>query len=331
LNKNLSHHVQFNASYTWSHALTSGEDFFGLSEPGDFVNTRPELGPAFNDIRHAVNMGVVLDSGRMFTNHFMGAVGNNLGLSWVGQLQSGRPYPLSTGTSPFGGSARFFGAGSETQQRPNITADGTVNTSGIASFDGGTALFGPGAVTACVAAGFPTTQCQSIQNAFAPPVGVTFTGAVDAVTGEAVTFSQVNGNVGRDAARGSPFYKFDASLHKDITMPRYENIKLELRFDAFNLFNHTNATLFNTNDVLNVMSPSVTNAGTPGAIVNPDFFTCTGCMRPNGTFVGTNGKTLTLADLQKGGKILSSPFNGLGDPGSDDGPRKLQLSFHVRF
>ncbi|HEY1524906.1 MAG TPA: hypothetical protein VGH51_01605, partial [Candidatus Angelobacter sp.] len=331
LNKNLSHHVQFNASYTWSHALTSGEDFFGLSEPGDFVNTRPELGPAFNDIRHAVNMGVVLDSGRMFTNHFMGAVGNNLGLSWVGQLQSGRPYPLSTGTSPFGGSARFFGAGSETQQRPNITADGTVNTSGIASFDGGTALFGPGAVAACIAGGFPTTQCNAIQNAFAPPVGVTFTGAVDAVTGEAVTFSQVNGNLGRDAARGSPFYKFDASLHKDITMPRYENIKLELRFDAFNVFNHTNATLFNTNDVLNVMSPSVTNIGTPGATVNSDFFTCTGCMRPNGTYVGNNGKTLTLADLQKGGKILSSPFNGLGDPGSDDGPRKLQLSFHVRF
>ncbi len=331
LSKNMSHHIQFNASYTWSHALTSGEDFFGLSEPGDFVNTRPELGPAFNDIRHAVNMGVVLDSGKMFTNHFMGALGNNLGLSWVGQLQSGRPYPLSTGTAPFGGSARFFGAGSETQQRPNVTADGTVNTSGIASFDGGNALFGPGAVAACVAAGFPTAQCNSIQNAFAPPGGVTFTGAVDAVTGQAVTFSKVNGDVGRDAARGSPFYKFDASLHKDITMPKYENIKLELRFDAFNVFNHTNATLFNTNDVLNVMSPSVTNAGTPGATVNPDFFTCTGCMRPNGTYVGTNGKTLTLADLQKGGKILSSPFNGLGDPGSDDAPRKLQLSFHVRF
>ena len=33
--KRFSNHVQFNTSYTWSHALTSGEDFFGLSEPGD--------------------------------------------------------------------------------------------------------------------------------------------------------------------------------------------------------------------------------------------------------------------------------------------------------
>jgi hypothetical protein len=119
-------------------------------------------------------------------------------------------------------------------------------------------------------------------------------------------------------------------------MPKYENIKLELRFDAFNIFNHANLTSNNTNDVLNVLSPSVTNPGTPGAIVNPDFFTCTGCIRPNGTYVGVNGKTLTVADLQKGGKINWSPFfsgtnTGIGSPGSDDGPRKLQLSFHVRF
>jgi Carboxypeptidase regulatory-like domain/TonB dependent receptor len=331
LNKNMSHHVQFNASYTWSHALTSGEDFFGLSEPGDYVNTRPELGPAFNDIRHAVNMGVVLDSGRMFSNHFAGAIGNNLGLSWVGQLQSGRPYPISTGSAGFGGSGRFFGAGSETQQRPNVAADGTINTSSIASFDGSNALFGPGAVAACISAGFPTAQCQSIQNAFAPPAGVTKTGAVDVITGDPVTFKTINGNLGRDAGRGSPFYKFDASLHKTINMPRYENIKLELRFDAFNVFNHSNLISNNTNDVLSVLVPSVT-----GGVPNPDFFTCTGCMRPNGTYVGTNGKTLTVADLQKGGKINWSPFfsgnnTGIGSPGADDAPRKLQLSFHVRF
>ena len=75
MEKSLSSHVQFNASYTWSHALTSGEDFFGLSEPGDFVNTRPELGPAFNDVRHAVNMGVVLDSGKMTSQSFRRSFG----------------------------------------------------------------------------------------------------------------------------------------------------------------------------------------------------------------------------------------------------------------
>jgi hypothetical protein len=332
VNKNFSNHVQFNASYTWSHAITSGEDFFGLSEPGDYVNIRPELGPAFNDIRHAANMGVVLDSGRMVTNRYMGWIANNLGLSWVGQLQSGRPYPVSTGSSGFGGSARFFAVGSETQQRPNVAADGTINTSSIASFDGTNALFGPGAVAACITAGFPTAQCNSIQNAFAAPAGVTNTGAVDIVTGDPVTFKSINGNLERNAGRGSPFVKFDASLHKTFAMPKYENIKLELRFDAFNIFNHSNLISNNTNDALNVMSPSIDGVGG----VNPDFFTCTGCMRPNGTYVGTNGKTLTIADLQKGGKIGWSPFfsngnTGIGEPGADDAPRKLQLSFHVRF
>jgi hypothetical protein len=329
INKNFSKHVQFTGSYTWSHALTSGEDFFGLSEPGDYVNVRPELGPAFNDIRHAANMGVVLDSGHMTTNRWAAVFANNLGLSWVGQIQSGRPYPLSTGSSGFGSSGRFFGAGNETQQRPSILPDGTITTSGIAGFDGGNALFGPNAVAKCIAAGLPAAQCNGIQNTFLAPVSNS--GAIDAITGDAVDFQKVNGNVGRDAARGSGFVKFDASLHKSFSMPRAENIKLELRFDAFNIFNHTNLIAYNSNDILEVLTPSVTNPGGPTAVVNSDFFSCAGCMRPNGTYVGTDGSVLHLANLQKGNKINGSVFNGLGNPGADDAPRKLQLSFHVRW
>jgi hypothetical protein len=333
--KSMSNHVQFNASYTWSHALTSGEDFFGLSEPADFVNIRPELGPAFNDVRHAVNMSVVLDSGHVVDNHFMGWVANNLGLSWLGQIQSGRPYPLSTGTSGFNSSARFFGAGSETQQRPSVLPDGTITTAGIASFDGANALFGPGAVTSCIAGGFAPAQCASIQNTFLAPVASS--GAIDAITGQAVDFKLASGNVERDAGRGSPFARFDASLYKSFTV--HENVKLELRFDAFNVFNHANWGSFNSNDVLSVLGPSVTR-DVDGNItgVAPDFFTCNTCMRPNGTYAGSSGQTLHLRDLQKGkvsSDFLNPAFGGLGDPAADDlngiGPRKLQLSFHVRF
>ncbi len=332
--KSFSKHVQFNASYTWSHALTSGEDFFGLSEPGDFVNIKPERGPAFNDIRHAANMGVVLDSGKMFANRFMGWAGNNLGLSWIGQLQSGRPYPISTGTSGFGSNARFFGAGNETQQRPSVLPDGTITTAGIASFNGNNALFGPNAVTACInglGAAF-TAQCQAIQNTFLAPGGG-FSGAKDAITGDQVDFQKVNGNLVRDAGRGSPFVKFDASLHKSFAMPRAENVKLEFRFDAFNVLNHSNWISFNSNDTTNALAPSIASK----TAVNPDFFTCTSCMRPNGTFAGNAGQILHLSDLQHGkvsNNLLSaatSAFNFLGDPGNADIPRTLQLSFHVRF
>jgi hypothetical protein len=335
--KKFSNYVQFVASYTWAHAVTSSEDFFGLSEPGNEASCcRSEMGPAFNDIRHAANMGVVLDSGKRTTERWLGLFANNLGLSWVGQIQSGRPYPISTGSAPFGSSERFFGAGNETQQRPNVLPDGTISTAGIASFDGGNALFGPGAVATCVAAGFPSAQCTTIQNTFAAPVAPgKSSGAIDVVTGTPVDFQLVNGNLERDAGRGSPFVKFDASLHKSFSIPKYENIKLELRFDAFNVLNHSNLIAYNSNDILEVMTPSGTNLGStdPAKLptLNSDFFSCTGCMRPNGTYVGTNGQTLHVSDLRHGNAIGKSVFNGLGNPGQDDSPRRLQLSFHVRF
>ena len=333
--KMFSNHIQFNASYTWSHAITSSEDFFGISEPGDFRSIRPELGPAYNDVRHAINMGVVLDSGRAFSNKFVGAIANNLGLSWLGQIQSGRPYPLSTGSSSFGNGSRFFGAGSETQQRPNVLADGTISVAGIGAFDQSNANFGPNAVAACVTAGLPAAQCSSIQNTFLAPAGAASAGPRDAITGELVDFQLENGNAERNAARGNAFVRFDASLHKTINIPKYENIKVELRFDAFNIFNHSNWASFNSNDVLTALPLSVdTTAGVP----NADFFSCTGCQRPNGTFVGNNGQVLHIADLRSGRispDLLNPIFNSLGDPAAVDvngiGPRKLQLSFHVRF
>jgi hypothetical protein len=280
-------------------------------------------------------MSVILDSGRATDNRFLGWVANNLGLSWIGQIQSGRPYPISTGSAGFGSSARFFGAGSETQQRPSELPDGSLTTAGIASFDGANALFGPGAVAACITAGFGAAQCAGIQNTFLSPVAKS--GAIDAITGDAVDFKLANGNVGRDAGRGSAFVRFDASLHKNFTI--HENVKLELRFDAFNDFNHSNWGSFNSNDVLSVLGPSVTRDADGNITgVAPDFFSCNTCMRPNGTYAGNNGQILHLSDLQKG-KVspdLTNPvFGGLGDPAADDplgiGPRKLQLSFHVRF
>jgi hypothetical protein len=207
-------------------------------------------------------------------------------------------------------------------------SDGTISSAGIASFNGQNALFGPGAVAACIAGGFPAAQCNAIQNTFLAPAGAAG-GSKDAVTGDQVDFTLVNGNLKKNASRGAPFAKFDASMHKTFNMPKAENVKLDFRFDAFNVFNHTNYTTFINNDATNFMRASAS-----GGIVKPDFFTCTSCMRPNGTFAGSDGRILHLADLQHGtvSKDLLDPiFNGLGDPGGADIPRTLQLSFHVRF
>jgi hypothetical protein len=318
-NKTFNHHIQFNASYTWSHAVASSEDFFGISEPGDFRTISAEMGPAYNDVRHAANMGVVLDSGKLTSNRFMGWVANNLGLSWVGQIQSGRPYPLSTGDTAFANGSRFFGAGSETQQRPNVLPDGTISVAGIGSAGGVIGNFGPNAPAACISAGNPAAICNTIQNTFLAPAGASPFGPIDFLTGDVVDFKLANGNLERNAARGSAFAKFDASLHKQFTV--HENVKLEFRFDAFNVFNHSNWTSFNSNDVLTAL----------GLSFDPN---CTNCQRLNGTFAGNAGQTLHISDLRSG-KVSSDftnpKFGGLGDPAADDRPRVLQLSFHVRF
>lgn len=328
--KRFSHHVQFNASYTWSHALTSGEDFFGISEPGDPRNIRAELGPAFNDIRHAANFGVIVDSGKLTQTNVARWFTNNLTLGFIGQLQSGRPWPISTGSAGFA-NGRFFGAGNETQQRPNVMANGTLSTAGIASFDGSNVLIGPGGVANCNSSGFFTAaQCASIQNTFLAPAGASSLGAIDTLSGDIVDFQFVNGNLERDAGRGSPLYRLDVSLQKTFHMPRAERVSLELRADAFNIFNHSNWQGFNGNDTLNALALSATSAGIPKA----NFFTCTSCVRPNGTLAGSGGQSLTLSMLQHGklDKDLTNPtFGNIGNPTTDDLQRVFQLSFRVRF
>jgi hypothetical protein len=328
--KRLSHHIQFLASYTWSHALTSGEDFFGLSEPGDPRNIRAELGPAFNDIRHAANLNLLLDFGKLTDRSAGRWFANDLTLGFLGQLQSGRPYPISTGTAGFV-NERFFGAGNETQQRPNVLEDGTLSTAGIASSIGSNLLIGPGGVAACIASGQPAALCNLTQNTFLAPAGASALGAVDSITNDIVDFRFLNGNLGRDAGRGNPFYKLDVSLQKTFKMRRADRVSFELRADAFNVFNHTNFQSFNSNDVLAALGLSVDPTT---RAPKPNFFSCTSCQRPDGTYVGSGGQTLRLIDLQHGRvskNLLKPGFGGIGDPATADVPRTLQLSFHIRF
>jgi outer membrane receptor protein involved in Fe transport len=354
VNKRLSHHFQVQASYTWSHALTSGEDFFGLSEPGDPRNIGAELGPAFNDIRHAANFGVTFDSGKLTDRNVLRWFTNDVVMGYVGQLQSGRPYPVSTATTVFG-NARFFGAGNETQQRPNVLPDGTLSAFGVPSADGLNSNFGPGAVATCIASGFPAAQCNSLQNTFLAPGDASAGGPIDSITGDAVDFQQINGNLKRDAGRSLPFYKVDLRLTKSFKIPKTEHVRLELEADAFNLFNHSNFQGNNSNDALSVLSLSLIdnpafNSALPPSSANPpflpasDFFSCSGCLRPAGQYVGTGGQVLTLQDLQRGRtspdllKPIFAPnaprgsfIGGIGDPSTADIPRIFQLSFHVRF
>jgi hypothetical protein len=209
-----------------------------------------------------------------------------------------------------------------------VLPGGIVSVAGIGSFDGSNANFGPNAVSSCIAAGHPASQCNLIvQNTFLAPAGADPNGPIDAFSGDVVDFQLASGNLERNASIGANFVKFDASIHKTFGIPKAENVKIELRFDAFNVFNHSNWSSFNSNDVLTALP------------LSPDP-ACTNCQRLNGTFAGAQGQILNIANLRDG-KVSSNllpghqTFGGLGDPAADDfngvGPRRLQLSFRARF
>jgi hypothetical protein len=322
----MSHHFQIHAGYTWSHTISSTEDFFGVSEPADPLNIRAERADAQADIRHAANIGFVIDTEKLSGIRGLRWLFNDWQFGVAAQLQSGRPYPISTGDIPFGDST-FFGIGNETFQRPSVLADGTLVSTGIAGAFATNYLLGPGAVAACIGAGHPAASCTAMQNTFLAPASASPLGAEDAYTGDVVDFLVPSGNLKRNAGRTDAFYRWDLSVTRSFRIPLRESTRVELRADFFNLFNRANFILNNGNPNLDLLAlPSLTAA---------NFFNCVACINPGtGQYIGANGQVLHLSDLQSGkvSQFLGAPvFGGLGDPTDTDIPRQIQLSIRVRF
>jgi hypothetical protein len=205
-----------------------------------------------------------------------------------------------------------------------VLADGTISTAGIADAFGANYLISSAGVATCLAA-LPAGPCPK-PNTFLAPAGASALGAVDALSGDVVDFQQVNGNLKRNAGRTNPYYRTDLSVTRSFHIPWRETTVLELRADLFNVFNHTNFNLYNA-------APNTSQMVLPS--IAPGWQNCTGCLNPlTGQYIGTNGQALTLAALQHGRispNLLNPIFNGLGDPGSTDLAREIQLSLRVRF
>ncbi len=109
-------------------------------------------------------------------------------------------------------------------------------------------------------------------------------------------------------------------------------MRLELKADVFNIFNHPLFLLFNTNDVLSLMAP------------NPDP-NCRGCLNAQtGRYIGADGRVLKIQDLQNGrvSRDLQNGIfanlnpggirgQGIGDPAGTDISRTVQLSLRFRW
>ncbi len=309
----LAHHLQFTGSYTYSKTLGTSEDFYGASEPANpYASMSLERAPSQQDIRHQGSFSLVVDTEKLFQAPVVKQIANNWDIGVIGSIQSGRPYPISTGDRFFA-SRSFVGIGNESPQRPNVESDGTLNVTNIGSTGQGTLLISQNGHASCPA-------CP--QTTFLAPAGASPLGPVDSLTGDLVDFQFFSGNLVRDAGLTSPYRRFDISLIKAIPIPRHETWRVELKVDLINAFNHPLFTGFNGNDTLNALPVSTSP-------------TCTSCLSAiSGHFIGSGGQVLKLQDLQHGrldSDILNPTFNGVGNPAATDVARIIQLSVRFKF
>jgi hypothetical protein len=215
-------------SYTWGKVIDTSSGYFNVENgPGggstvqNYYDQRSARGVAGYDITHFFSWATVYElpvgrGKRWLQSGPASWILGNWQANYILQARSGQPYNLqvSSDAANLKGSAPNIG----TYARPNIIADpftaGPVPSNPDAACQKTISQGGKAADQVHTAVTW-FNPC-----AFAVPVG---------------SF----GNLGRDAFRGSPVFNMDFSLFKSLPLPR-EGMDLQLRFEAFNVFNVQN-------------------------------------------------------------------------------------------
>jgi hypothetical protein len=228
LERRFSNGLHSLVSYTWGKSIDTSSGYFNVENgPGggstvqNFYDQGSARGVSGYDITHFFSWATVyeLPAGRGKKWLQSGPVSWFLGnwqANYILQARSGQPYNLqvSSDAANLKGSAPNIG----TYARPNIIADpftaGPVPSNPDAGCQKTISQGGKAADNVHTA----TTWFNPC--AFVVPVG---------------SF----GNLGRNAFRGSAVFNMDFSLFKSLPLPR-EGMDLQLRFEAFNVFNVQN-------------------------------------------------------------------------------------------
>jgi hypothetical protein len=216
---------QINVAYTWSKNLTDNQTDRSTA-PMDSYQIRLDRGRATLDRRHVFTANYIYDVPWFNKRHdFVGHVLGGWELSGIVYLQSGLP---------------FTGLGS------NFDPAGLGNT------------------PALVAGNRPETLCDP--NANAPHTFLQWfnTGCFQLnPTNGVAPFGNIVSNTGRGTVNGPPTQRYDFSLFKNFGIG--EGKTLQLRGEAFNVFNHTNFRVINTT-ITNAAYGQVTSVRDPRTI-----------------------------------------------------------------
>jgi hypothetical protein len=223
-NRRFSGASQINFAYTWSKNLTDNQTSSVNAAPQDVNNIKAEYGRALLDRRHVLSLNYIYEL--PFYKNQKGFVGKVLGgwqASGIVSYNSGLPFTV---------------------------ASSSYDTAGI------------GFIPAIVAGGRPVLLCDP--NANAPhTVDQWFNGACFATqtAAGATGITNVPGNAPRGAVSGPPTKRVDFTMAKSFRL--HEGVSLQLRAEAFNIFNHTNFRGLSTSRSI----ANQTSCPTPGVLV----------------------------------------------------------------
>ena len=220
MRKAFSNGLQFNANYTWGHALDTLSDAFNnargqILRPTNNFNVRNDYGNADFDIRHRFVASYYYEVPWLRQNRWLG--GWNVG--GIVTFQTGVPVPLFD--SAAGGDANADGYRTD---RPFYRGTGNINRIVLGTspadgyFNGDTTLAGSGPFRRIAANG---SDCL-------------------AGNGQFISATQwwCDSPLGRNTLIGPGFANFDFNVAKDFRLT--ERVKMQFQANFFNLFNRSN-------------------------------------------------------------------------------------------
>lgn len=259
------HGVFSSLNYTWSHSIdtaSDGEDYVpNAAQPTDSTQPFSNRGNSNFDVRKRLTWNFIYN----FPNPAaMKKLTNGWGLNGILTVQSGQPFHMILEADDYDGAGTFF-------PKPDVVGPIKYNYS-------------------------DPTQFLQLTSFAAPCTPVA--GGFDGTAASCTYGTRHFGNLGRNSLVGPPFRQLDFSIFKNTNIT--ERLKLELRFEAYNILNH----------------PNFANPIWPNFLSDP---TLTNSFNTNGTLAGYLPLT-TTADVGPG-----YPFLGGG------GPRSMQIAAKFTF
>ena len=251
------HGLTSTANYTWSHSIDSASDLWEYipngSTPNQTYTAHPNKGNSNFDDRNRFVWNFIYQIPDARDSKYK-MIRNGWGVNGIVTLQAGQPFQFNF----------------------NFEDD----------FDGSGSGYGvPDRVPGVPVQYNPSDPNNYINlNAFAVPCTPVAAG-FDGTASSCVPGTRHYGNLGRNSLIGPHFRQFDFSIFKDTSLS--ERVKMQLRFEAYNLFNHPNFA--NPYLPVFIADPFVNGSTAAGSGVGHYALTSTGDVGIGYPFLGSGG------------------------------------------